>query len=107
MVDYKLIGKRIAEHRLQQHLTQERLAEMSGISNNYLSNIENSHSIPSLETLINICSALDITPDAVLLRVNRSDKSYLSSDLMKKFSKCTEKEKRIINGFIDLLIKER
>ena len=48
-------------------MTQEQLAEKAELSNIYISHIENSRSIPSLETLMKLCSALDITPDEVLL----------------------------------------
>lgn len=107
MIDYNLLGKRVAKLRKERKLTQEKLAEMAGISNNYLSNIENSYSIPSLETLMNICSALDVTPDSVLLGTNENDREYMNMELLKKISVCTPKEKRIIDGFVDLIIKER
>ncbi len=59
----KMIGKRIAELRKARGWTQERLAEKMGLSNNYISNIENNCSIPSLESLMKICIALDVTPN--------------------------------------------
>ena len=48
-------------------MTQAGLAEKAEITNNFLSHIERSYSIPSLETLVRICDALGVTPDAVLL----------------------------------------
>lgn len=107
MIDYNLLGKRVAALRKERKLTQERLAEMAGISNNYLSNIENCYSIPSLETLMNICIALEVTPDSVLVGTSEADSEYMNIELMKKISSCTPKEKRMIDGFINLLIKER
>lgn len=107
MIDYKLLGRRVAILRKQLGLTQEKLAEKAGISNNYLSNIENCYSIPSLETFMNICLALKTTPDNLLLGTNSNENNYLESDLIRKINTCNPKEKRIINGIIDTIISER
>lgn len=40
---------------------------MIGISNNYLSSIERGKEKPSLEILTNICNALRVTPDYLLM----------------------------------------
>ena len=61
-VDYNRIGKRIAELRKSRGMTQASLAEKAEITNNFLSHIERSYSIPSLETLVRICDALGVTP---------------------------------------------
>ena len=65
-IDYQTLSKRISDLRRKKGLTQESLAEKTELSSNYISHIENSRSIPSLETLMKLCSALDITPDEVL-----------------------------------------
>ena len=66
-IDYSQLGKNIARYRKFNGLTQEKLAEYIDLSNNHVSNIENNHSVPSLETLIKICEVLNITPDVLLL----------------------------------------
>ena len=106
-VDYSLIGKRIATARKQRGLTQAKLAEMVDISNNYLSHIENSHSIPSLETLVDICTALDVTPDYLLLGTSSQQDNYLITDIDTQLKNCTDYEKRIAFGLIEVLLKER
>ena len=53
-VDYNRIGKRLAELRKSRGMTQAGLAEKAEITNNFLSHIERSYSIPSLETLVRI-----------------------------------------------------
>ncbi len=106
-VDYNLIGQRIAATRKTRGLTQGKLAEKADISNNYLSHIENSRSIPSLETLISICDALDVTPDHLLLGISNNQSSYLVSDIANKWKQCTDYEKRIIVNMIDILLNER
>lgn len=106
-VDYSLIGKRIATARKECGLTQDKLAEKADISNNYLSHIETSRSIPSLETLVSICDALDVTPDYLLLGTSDRQTDYLVSDIAHKLSQCNDYEKRIIFNMIDVLLNER
>ena len=106
-IDYSAIGKRISLIRKNRGITQEQLAEKAELSNIYISHIENSRSIPSLETLMKLCSALDITPDEVLLGTKQDMENYLQSDIQKKLILCTPKERRMVSRFIDLLLEER
>lgn len=106
IIDYKNLGKRISETRKEMNLTQEKLAEITELSSNYISNIENNHSIPSLETFILICNALDKTPDYFLLDSNSNSKEYLNESILKKIEQCSSSERRLIDGFISLLLNE-
>ena len=107
IIDYKNLGKKIAVTRKEMNLTQEKLAEITELSSNYISNIENNHSIPSLETFIVICNALNKTPDYFLLDSNSNSKEYLSESILSKIEQCNPSERRLIDGFITLLINER
>lgn len=107
VVDYALLGKRLAELRKQKKLTQEKLAEKTGLANNYISNIENNRSIPSLETLVKLCDALGVTPNEILLGASVTSCQYLKDELHEKLKQCTPKEKRLVSGMIDLLLAER
>lgn len=106
-IDYSAVGKRISLIRKNRGMTQEQLAEKAELSNIYISHIENSRSIPSLETLMKLCSALDITPDEVLLGTKQDMENYLQSDIQKKLILCTPKERRMVSRFIDLILEER
>ena len=57
---YTNIGKKIKFYREKLHLTQEKLAEKSGISLDYLGKIEVNINKPGLKTLIKISNALNI-----------------------------------------------
>lgn len=96
-IDYSAVGKRISLIRKNRGMTQEQLAEKAELSNIYISHIENSRSIPSLETLMKLCSALDITPDEVLLGTKQDMENYLQSDIQKKLILCTPKERRMVS----------
>ncbi len=66
MVDYVSLGKRIREARKKKHLTQARLAEMSGIEPSNISHIERAATKLSLPTLIHIANALELTLDELV-----------------------------------------
>lgn len=51
---YKNLGKRVKFLREQAHLTQEKLAEKSGISLDYLGKIEVSINKPGLKTIFKL-----------------------------------------------------
>lgn len=55
-----LIGLRIKELRKHKGLSQERVAEIMGISPKYLSNIERGKENPTLDTFIKLANALNI-----------------------------------------------
>lgn len=57
---YKNLGRQIKKLRVNAHLTQEKLAEKSGISLDYLGKIEVSINRPGLKTLIKISNALEL-----------------------------------------------
>lgn len=67
VLDYEMIGKRIAQRRKQLRLTQGQTAERADISDRYLSNIERARSIPSTQVIMSLAAALETTPDEFLV----------------------------------------
>lgn len=65
---YKEVGLKIAYYRKKKGYTQTQLAEMVGISSNYLSLIErgNFEQSYSMETLFKIAEALDVNANDLL-----------------------------------------
>ena len=108
-MDYDIIqsGERIRQLRVESGLTQEKLAERADVTNNFISHIETCRSIPSLETVVKLCNALDVTPDALLLGTETRSRAYLTQDILRKLEGCTPQERRLVDGFIDLLVAER
>lgn len=53
-------GKRVREMRKSKGISQERLAEMSGIDRSYMGNIERGEKNVTLKKVYEICDALDI-----------------------------------------------
>lgn len=66
-VDYKEVGKRIANRRKELGLKQWQVTEMADISDKYLSNLERATSVMSVDVLMKLCNVLKTTPDYLLL----------------------------------------
>ena len=56
----KLVGRNLKRIREQKELTQERLAELSGFSQQYLSGLENGRRNPTVVTLYELAKALGV-----------------------------------------------
>ena len=54
------IGDTIRSYRLQKGMSQGDIEKRTGLLRCYLSRVENGHTIPSLDTLAKIASAMDI-----------------------------------------------
>lgn len=65
-LNFALIGQRIKEIRNDKRLTQDYLAEKTGVNVSHISNIETNKVKVSLTLLVNICNALDVTIDYLL-----------------------------------------
>ena len=98
-VDYKQIGKRIAKRRDVLDMTQADLAEKADLSATYTGNVERGAKC-SIETLMKLCAALDITPDYLLLGVDKEYRSESLDDIKDALFRCDMKKKGVIKGFI-------
>jgi transcriptional regulator with XRE-family HTH domain len=57
----KLVGRNAARIRKEKGMTQEELAERSGLSQQYLSGLEQGRRNPTIVTLYEIANALGVT----------------------------------------------
>ncbi|MPM03035.1 hypothetical protein SDC9_49294 [bioreactor metagenome] len=95
-VNFKIIGMRIKELRLEQRMTQADLAEKIDMSVTYMSHIETAQRKASLESLLRITNALEVTMDRLLNGNQTSDPAEYLIDLAVLLEDCTSTEKRII-----------
>lgn len=105
-IDYSEIGVRIARRRKELKMTQDMLTQYIAMNINQLSNIENSHSVPSVETILKLSHALKVTPDYFLLGIAKDTTAETVTTIGERAALCTEKQQKLICEFIDLLIKE-
>ena len=66
MMDYRTLGKRVRQQRMMCGLTQEELAEKSGISCSFVGHIERGEKKFSIGTLVALCNAMKISPNYLL-----------------------------------------
>lgn len=102
-INYKDIGLRVKQQRINKNITQEKLAEISGVSVTHMSNIENANTKLSLPVLINIANALDC--DSIILLFGNSTSNLDSSLLIISniLLDCTSEERIIIIDTIQAL----
>ena len=87
MVDYKRLGERIAQTRKSQKLSQEKLAELADITATNLSHIERGKVKTSIETLVAIANALNVTSNDLLCD---SLNSYSTQELKNQIAACLD-----------------
>jgi len=88
VINYSLIGKRVAFRRRQLDLTQAALAEKAKLTPKYISNIETSHSIPSIESILHLCKALDVEPNYLLSGISGKKQLSKIEEINRLFNAC-------------------
>ena len=71
-MDYEKLGVRVRQQRVLNRLTQEQLAEKAGVSSSFIGHIERGEKKASVETVVALCNAMNISP-SVLLQDSLSD----------------------------------
>ena len=82
VLDFAFIGKRIREVRSNKHLTQEYLADATGVNVSHISNIELNKVKVSLSLLVQICNALDVSMDYLLENEYHKPTSALETEFL-------------------------
>ena len=125
-IDFDSLGKRIAQRRIALGYKQNELAEKADIivthhctialhiyycalkkrfKNNYLSNIENGHSIPSLTTFANLCIQLETTPDMLLLGTIKTND--IPQSIIDNIKLCDDNSLLLISDIIQCILKQQ
>ena len=97
-VNYKALGKRIQQRRLQLGLSQNDASEKLDISASFFSRVERGEKVPSLETIVKIANNLGLSLDFALqdsIKQGLSDK--LQTELFQIFTdKSPEQTERLV-----------
>lgn len=91
------------ELRKKLGLTQADLAEKAGLSDRTYADIERGNVNMRIETLLRICDALHVTPDAILT-VENSSFQITQDEIMKKYVACTEEDKLVVLALMDVYL---
>ena len=102
----KHIGKVYQQHRIRNNLTQNQVAELTGLEPRHISQIERGMSKGSIDTLIKLCNAYQITPDIVLYDLLDDNVKKAISIYDEKFKKLSKSDKESVLHFIDYFLSK-
>jgi transcriptional regulator with XRE-family HTH domain len=71
------LGRQLRRHRKKKGLTLKVVAERTGLSEGFLSQVENNVKSPSVENLVNICQALGVGAGDLLNQAANHQRVYL------------------------------
>lgn len=102
--DFRTIGNKLLAARKRCGMTQSEVAEASGLSDRTYANIERGDVNTKIETILKICNALQITPNAVL---TEEDPSFTvkRDELLKQLDECTEKQQETALKLLAVYLK--
>ena len=105
MID-KRIGKRIKQRREQLGLTQEELAEKTGLTPNYISTLERGASFPRCEKLIILLNGLETSADGIFCDVLEHTTDYQATELSRKIADLPPSAQKRILQMVELMIQQ-
>lgn len=71
----EIVGLRIKSYRQKKRLSQERLAELSGLHPTYIGQLERGEKNPSVLSLLKISSALEISLESLISQLSEVKKN--------------------------------
>ena len=102
-LDYESIGKRIKRYRMDKKMSQEDLGGIVHITGRHMSNIETGAKGPSLEMLVMIANALDVSADDLLTDNLKHSSSPVGTEIHDLLLDCNNDEKAILTKPVKFL----
>ena len=112
-IDYENIGKHIKSYRTDRGISQEDLGKSVFVNNQqafrvdtsaaYISNIENGRRFPSLELIVAIANALDVSADDLLTDNLKHSSSPVDTEIHDLLLDCNHDEKAILTRTLTFL----
>ena len=93
-------GQMIRKKRKEIELTQEKLAEIIGVTTGAIGQFERGETMPNSENLIALIRYLHLNPQEVFFDATQSDPDYI--ELCSIFSQLSDTEKRFLLGFCQI-----
>ena len=102
----KHIGKICQQYRIKNNLTQNQVAEITGLEPRHISQIERGMSKGSIDTVIKLCNAYQITPDIILYDLLDDNVKNTVSIYEENFKRLSKRDKESILYFIDYYLSK-
>lgn len=104
---YTEIGKNIQAVRMQQKLSREALAERSGLSANFIGNIERGEKAVSLDSFISIANGLGVSADVLLGSVLTNGYKIKTSMLCEQINTLSPKKREMVQDLLEILLRDK
>lgn len=105
-MDAEAVGKRIREARKTRAMTQEALAEMTGLTPGHIGVIERGAKVPQVDSLVAICNALHVSADEILQDVVDVSAGYTANEVYKQLCVLPMPEQRKILRALEILTEK-
>lgn len=106
IVDYKVLGQRIARRRKVLDLTQEAVAEKIGMTPSHIKSIERAYTKCSIETMCKLCQALEVTPDYLFIGTLKPADDDLVAEVVASLQLCDKRQLKMIAALINVVVEE-
>lgn len=97
------VNQRITYFREKKHYTVNKLANLAGISQSYLRDVELGNKNPTVEMLSIICDALDITLQVFFCEAE-SQAVFSNDTLIEKIYRLSPKQRQTLESFLDSML---
>lgn len=95
-MDYRKLGVRVRQQRELNDWTQGELAKRVGVSSSFIGHIERGEKKASVETVVALCNALDVSPSVLL-------QDSLSDAVMRSQLSYVQEDQNLMDGLVHLL----
>lgn len=104
-MDKTALGKKLRQARQNKGYTQHTLAEIAGVGDVYLGEIERGVKMPSLNIFIKLIEALDISADYILRDELTSGKEYIYDEITQRLRNLTPKQRKTAADILDAYLQ--
>jgi transcriptional regulator with XRE-family HTH domain len=99
-MNFEGLGKRVKEERLRVGLTQEALAETVGLSAVYIGQIERGERKLSLESLVSVANALNVSVESLLRDSTEGNINSIITELVDLLRNHTYEEISLVTDIV-------
>lgn len=105
VIDFRIIGNSIQKYRIENHLTQDDLAELIGSSQTYVSEVEAGKHRLFFDTVVAIVQALNISVDKLIAEFDDSNNESTLQEILNDIRGMSAKQLELLRDNINTLKK--
>jgi len=106
MIDYISVGRRIKFYRKSKGYTQSDLADIIGVTNKFISQVECGRTEISLKRLDELAAIFGIKTHTFIIDSDPEYDEYMNSELYNKICSLTSEKKILVSEIIDVIMKQ-